>query len=85
MKLVDVFDNIENVNKKKLVIFVIDKYIDLNITDKNEASFMKAFVEKSLPQLIDIIVHIDAKQIMIKIENEMKTCWSKVQCKMCIK
>lgn len=84
MKLVDVFENIENVDKKKLVIFVLDKYIDINISNNDEATFMKSFVDKFLGNLIDAFVSLDKKEIILKTENYLKTTWEKIHTKLCI-
>lgn len=72
MKLMDTYKTIENVNKKKLVIFVITKFIQYNVSDVNEAKLLNSFVEKLLPNLIDTICKIDKREILIK--NKIKGC-----------
>lgn len=72
MKIMDSYKTIEKVNKKKLVIFVITKFIEYNITDYNESKMLSAFVEKLLPNLIDTICKIDKGEILIK--NKLTGC-----------
>jgi hypothetical protein len=77
MKIVSSFQ-IDKIDKKKLVIFVVQKFIKLNLnnitTDEVEISFLNSFVENILPNLIDTICSIDSKKIIINTEKYVKTC-----------
>ena len=44
MKIINSHKNIENIDKKKFVIFVLNKFVEFNITDENEAYIIKMFI-----------------------------------------
>jgi hypothetical protein len=73
MKIIDTFKNINNIDKKKLILFVLNKFIDINIADENEKNLLKAFIESILPHLIDTLVSLDNKEIVIKTKNYIMT------------
>lgn len=79
MKIIDTFNNVNNTDKKKLVLFVINKFIDINISEENEVAVLKGFVSNVLPHLIDTLVSLDNKEIIIKTENYIRTTWEKVK------
>ena len=72
MKIMDSYKTLKNVDKKKIVIFVINKFIDYNITDVTEAKMLSSFVNKLLPNIIDTICKIDKREILIK--NKLSGC-----------
>ena len=75
MKIASTLEKIKKTDKKKLVIFVIRKVVDLNITDKNELQILNLFIENILPNVIDTMCSIDSKTIMInESEKIIKTC-----------
>lgn len=73
MKIVSSFKNIENFDKKKLVIFVSQKFIQFNITDPDESVILISFVQNVLPNVIDTLCSIDSKKIMINAEKYIQT------------
>ena len=73
MKIVSSFQSIENIDKKKLVIFVIQKFVNLNITN-DELLVLNSFVENILPNVIDTLCSIDSKKIVINAEQYVKSC-----------
>ena len=73
MKIVSSFQSIENIDKKKLVIFVIQKFVHLNITN-DELLVLNSFAENILPNVIDTLCSIDSKKIVINAEQYVKSC-----------
>ena len=73
MKIVDTYKEITNVNKKNLIIFVVQKYIQYNINDENEKYMLNNFVLCTLPNMIDTLVMLDNKDIIIKTKNYSKS------------
>lgn len=65
MKIASTLEKVKKTDKKKLVIFVIRKVVDLNITDKNELQILNLFIENILPNVIDTMCSIDSKNIII--------------------
>lgn len=72
MKMVSSFQKIENIDKKKLVIFVVKKIVQLKITNKDELLFLNSFIENILPNVIDTLCSIDGKKIIINTEKYFK-------------
>ena len=67
MKIVDTFKNISGVDKKKLVILILNKVIDLNIVSNiEEKEMLHSFINNILPNVIDMMISIDKKEISIK-------------------
>lgn len=65
MKIVASFDKIKKADKKKLVIFVIKKVVEVNIKDTNEIQMLNLFIDNILPNLIDTMCSIDSGKIII--------------------
>ena len=74
MKIVSSFQQVEKIDKKKLVIFVVKKFINLNVTNEDELLFLNSFVENILPTVIDTLCSVDSKKIIINAEQYMETC-----------
>jgi hypothetical protein len=74
MKIVSSFQIIEKIDKKKLVIFIVQKFIHLNVTNKEEILFLNSFVENILPNVIDTLCSVDSKKIIINAEQYLETC-----------
>jgi len=74
MKIISSFQIIEKIDKKKLVIFVVQKFINLNVTNKEELLFLNSFVENILPTVIDTLCSVDSKKIIINAEQYVETC-----------
>jgi len=65
MKIVASFDKIKNYDKKKLVIFVIKKVVEVNVKDTNEIQMLNLFIDNILPNVIDTMCSIDSGKIII--------------------
>lgn len=75
MKIASTLEKVKNTDKKKLVIFVIKKVVELNITDENEIQILNLFIDNILPNVIDTMCSIDSKNIIInESEKIIKTC-----------
>ena len=74
MKIVSSFQQVEKIDKKKLVIFVVKKFINLNVTNEDELLFLNSFVENILPTVIDTLCSVDSKKIIINAEQYIETC-----------
>ena len=83
MKIINSHKNIENIDKKKFVIFVLNKFVEFNITDENEAYIIKMFINNILPNMIDTMISIDNKEIIIKTENYILTFCQRLRKKFC--
>jgi hypothetical protein len=66
MKIMDNYKNIQNIDKKKLVLFTMNKFIELNIMDEQEQKLLQSLVDNLLPNIIDTIILVDKKSIQIK-------------------
>jgi hypothetical protein len=76
MKIVDTFKSISGVDKKKLVIFILNKVIDLNIISNiEEKEMLHSFINNILPNVIDMMIAIDKKEISIKLEKIKACCF----------
>jgi len=83
MKIINTHKTVPNIDKKKLVIFVLQKFVELNITNEEEAIILKTFINNILPNMIDTLISIDNKEIIIKAENYAKTFFQKIRSKLC--
>jgi hypothetical protein len=83
MKIINTHKTVPNIDKKKLVIFVLLKFVELNITNEDEANILKMFINNILPNMIDTLISIDNKEIIIKAENYVKTFCQKIKTKLC--
>ena len=83
MKIINSHKNIDNVDKKKFVIFVLHKFVELNVTDTNESIILKMFIYNILPNMIDTMISIDNKEIIIKTENYILTFCDKIKRRFC--
>ena len=83
MKIINSHKNIDNIDKKKFVIFVLLKFVELNVTDENESFILKTFINNILPNMIDTLISIDNKEIIIKTENYVYTLCEKIKKQFC--
>lgn len=74
MKIASSFQNIDKLDKKKIVIFVIQKFVQLNISNKDDVDVLNSFVENILPNVIDTLCSIDNKKIIINTEQYVRNC-----------
>jgi hypothetical protein len=83
MKIINSHKTIANVDKKKLVIFVLQKFVELNISNDVEAQILNDFINNILPNVIDTMISLDNKEIIIKTENYISTFCDKIKNKLC--
>jgi hypothetical protein len=57
--------------KKELVISIIAEIINKNRNNIQNADSIENFVTKVLPSFIDVVISIDRKDIIIKLENAL--------------
>lgn len=81
MKVVDTYNDIANIDKKNVVLFVMNKYI--NTKEIENIEIIKSFIDNILPNVIDTLVLVDNKEIVIKTDNYKKSFWSKLRNKLC--
>ena len=81
MKVVDTYKDISNIEKKHVVLFVINKYIQTKEVDNIE--ILKSFIDNILPNVIDTLILVDNKEIVIKTDNYKKSFCSKIKDKLC--
>jgi hypothetical protein len=60
---------ISGVQKKTLVLRALDRLIEDQFDDKQEADKMKLLVQLTLPTVIDTIVSIDKKSLQINVKK----------------
>jgi hypothetical protein len=78
MKIIDTYKNVENTSKKSLIIFVLKKYVELNVINQEESIILFSFINNILPNLIDTLISIDNKEVIIKCNNN-KSCLLKLR------
>jgi len=83
MKIINSHKNIANVDKKKFVIFVLQKFVEHNITNPDEAQILNNFINNILPNVIDTMISLDNKEIIIKSENYVSTFCQKIKNSLC--
>jgi hypothetical protein len=71
MKIINSHKNIENIDKKKFVIFVLNKFVEFNITDENEGYIIKMFINNILPNMIDTMISIE-KEVLLSTIIKLK-------------
>ena len=52
MKIINSHKTISNIDKKKFVIFVLQKFVELNISNEAEAQILNDFINNILQQII---------------------------------
>ena len=83
MQIVNQFTSIQNTDKKKSILFVFNKFIDINISDENEKQIMHTFVNEMVPGLIDTLVSIDNSETIINLKNKTENFLTKLKKKCC--
>ena len=75
MQLVEKYPDLTGVQKKQLVIDVVNKFIKDN-TEGDEEEILLTFANIFLPTLIDTFVSVDKKKIVIKMKKTFSSCFS---------
>ena len=83
MKLANEFIDIENKDKKQSVLFVLNKFIDMDIYDAEEKKIMHTFVNDMVPGLIDTLCAVDNSEVIINLKNETLTFCAAFKKKLC--
>ena len=84
MKIIDGYKNVENTEKKTLIVFVLRKYVELNVLNHDDSSILLSFINNILPNLIDTLISIDNKEVIIKCNNNKSCCARFRQCFGCL-
>lgn len=69
MVLIERISKMSGEEKKKCVISVLKTYLEKNMTEHKE---LLAFVETTLPPLIDTLISLDKKEIKIHVDKCLK-------------
>lgn len=69
MQTVESFNNLKGVNKKHLILSVLNKYIEEEVEDEDEERTLKLLVSMTLPSAMDMLVSIDKKELKIKLSK----------------
>ena len=69
MQSVEQFQNTDGQTKKKMIITVINQYLNNKSSDKSQCDVLTNLI---LPELIDLIISLDKNQIKIHINKCMK-------------
>ena len=69
MQFVQTIQGLTGYDKKQLVISVVKKFINDEISDKNLARDLSVFANLTLPPLIDEFVALNNKETHIKVKN----------------
>lgn len=71
MQLVESYTTVKGLQKKAIILDVLNHIIDDQVDDTDEAMNLKLLVQMTLPSVIDTFVSLDKKEISIKLK---KTC-----------
>lgn len=71
MQLVENYTDVKGVQKKAIILDVLNHIIEDQIENVDEAMNLKLLVQMTLPSVIDTFVSLDKKEISIKFK---KTC-----------
>jgi hypothetical protein len=66
MQIVDKYKNVKGLEKKKIVLDVLNRIVDDTIDDKAEEQQLKLLLAISVPVLIDTFIAIDKGELAIK-------------------
>lgn len=71
MQIISTITTMSGIQKKELVISVLNRFIIEKMGDNEESQAVKTIIYATLPTIIDTYVSIDKKELIIKI----KSCW----------
>lgn len=69
MQIVDKYKNINGVQKKNLILYILGKLIDDKIDDEQLVNNLKLIVNMTMPFVIDTFISIDKRQLVIKMKK----------------
>lgn len=76
MQLVEKYNDVKGLQKKALILDVLNLIIDEQIEDEQEKTNLKLFVGMTLPSVIDTFVSLDKKELSIKLKNTYSKLFS---------
>ena len=78
MKFMETYSEVSNIDKKKFLIFILKKFVEFNISDKEEIKIFNSFIDNILPNMIDTMISVDNKEIIIKNKNYNNNLFKKI-------
>ena len=72
--------NMKGADKKDAVVYVVQKYIEVEVEDPDLNRDLKIFADLTLPPLIDEFIALNNRETRIKIKNCLKELLKKCGC-----
>ncbi len=72
--------NMKGSEKKEAVVYVVKKYIEVELEDEDLKRDLKVFAELTLPPLIDEFIALNNRETRIKVKNCLKDLLKKCGC-----
>ncbi len=72
--------NMKGADKKDAVVYVVQKYIEVEVQDPDLNRDLKIFADLTLPPLIDEFIALNNRETRIKIKNCLKELLKKCGC-----
>ncbi len=76
MKTVEKYSDVQGIQKREIVLAVLRKVVEENISDPDEKANVLFMVEKTVPPVIDALVAVNKGQLKIKIQKGCKSLFS---------
>lgn len=72
--------NMKGSDKKEAVVYVVKKYIEVELDDADLKRDLKVFADLTLPPLIDEFIALNNRETRIKVKNCLKKLLKKCGC-----
>ena len=72
--------NMKGSDKKEAVVYVVKKYIEVELEDADLKRDLKVFADLTLPPLIDEFIALNNRETRIKVKNCLKNLLKKCGC-----
>lgn len=72
--------NMKGSEKKEAVVYVVKKYIEVEVEDLDLKRDLKVFADLTLPPLIDEFISLNNRETRIKVKNCIKNLLKKCGC-----
>ena len=72
--------NMKGSEKKEAVVYVVKKYIEVELEDEDLKRDLKIFADLTLPPLIDEFIALNNRETRIKVKNCLKDLLKKCGC-----
>jgi hypothetical protein len=70
MQTVETYDNLKGVQKKEVIISVLNKYLDEKVLNETyDSKYLRLFINMTLPILIDSMISIEDGDLVIKTKS----------------